>query len=61
LLKRIGSGAGRRVEATDPAWIAARAAERAPLYAEIADLTVDVDERSPDEIANLILADLSAG
>ena len=60
LLAHIGSGTGRRTEATDPAWITARALERAPLYADVASLTVDVDERSPDEIADLILARLSA-
>jgi shikimate kinase len=61
LLAHIGSGAGRRTEATDPAWIAARATERAPLYAQVASQVVDVDDRSPDEIAESILAGLSAG
>jgi shikimate kinase len=60
LSAHIGKGAGRRVEATDPAWVAARAAERAPLYSEVASLIVDVDDRSPDEVADLILAGLSA-
>jgi shikimate kinase len=59
LIARIGSGAGRRSEATDPAWIAARAAEREPLYEEVASLAVDVDDRSPEEAAELILAGLS--
>ena len=61
LLAHIGSGAGRRSEATDPAWIAARATERAPLYAEVASQVVDVDDRSPDEVADAILAGMSAG
>jgi shikimate kinase len=61
LLAHIGDGRGRRAEATDPAWLAARAAERAPLYAEVASQVVDVDDRSPDEVAELILAGLSAG
>jgi shikimate kinase len=60
LVQRVGSGTGRRVEATDPVWLAARAAERAPLYAEVASLVVDVDDRSPDDVADLILAGLSA-
>jgi shikimate kinase len=60
LSAHIGRGRGRRSEATDPAWVAARAAERAPLYAEVASLIIDVDERSPDQIAGLILAGLSA-
>jgi shikimate kinase len=60
LLAHIGDGRGRRAEATDPAWIAARTAERAPLYAEVASQIVDVDDRSPDEVAELVLAGLSA-
>jgi shikimate kinase len=60
LLAHIGDGAGRRAEATDPAWVAARAKERAPLYAEVASQIIDVDDRSPDEVADLILAGLSA-
>lgn len=60
LLAHIGGGTGRRAEATDPAWIAARAAERAPLYAEVASLIIDVDDRSPDEVADLVLMGLSA-
>lgn len=60
LLAHIGNGRGRRAEATDPVWVAARAAERAPLYAEVASQIIDVDDRSPDEVADLILAGLSA-
>jgi shikimate kinase len=60
LLAHIGDGTGRRAEATDPAWIAAQARERAPLYAEVASQIIDVDDRSPDEVADLVLAGLSA-
>ena len=60
LSARIGTGAGRRPEAADPAWGAARAAERAPLYVEVASRIVDVDDRSSDEVAEQILAGLSA-
>jgi shikimate kinase len=60
LLAHIGDGAGRRAEATDAAWVAARASERAPLYAEVASQIIDVDDRSPDEVAGLILDGLSA-
>jgi len=59
-IAHIGDGTGRRAEATDPAWVVARAAERAPLYAEVASQIIDVDDRSPDEVADLILAGLSA-
>jgi shikimate kinase len=55
LSARIGSGQGRRSDATDPEWIRRRDRERAPLYAAIAEQIVDVDDRSPAEAAELIL------
>lgn len=55
LLVRIGSGVGRRDEATDPAWIRARVREREPLYAAVAAQIVDVDDRSPAATAAAIL------
>jgi shikimate kinase len=55
LLARVGSGAGRRDEATDPAWIRARVREREPLYAAVAAQIVDVDDRSPAATAAAIL------
>jgi shikimate kinase len=61
LLAHVGDGTGRRAEATDAAWVATRAADRAPLYAEVASQVIDVDDRSPDEVADVILAGLSAG
>jgi shikimate kinase len=56
LRARIGSGAGRRDDATDLAWLAARAAERAAAYAGIADQVVDVDELSVEAITDAIIA-----
>jgi shikimate kinase len=53
---RIGSGAGRRDDALDPAWLAARAAEREPRYLAIADQVIDVENRRPRLIAREILA-----
>jgi shikimate kinase len=58
LLARIGSGAGRRDEATDPAWIRARLREREPLYAAVAAQIIDVDGLEPAAIVDLILANL---
>jgi shikimate kinase len=58
LLKRIGSGAGRRAEATDPDWIRKRTAEREPLYAAVAGLIIDVDVLEPAAIAAQILEGL---
>ena len=56
LRMRIGSGSGRREEATDPDWLANRAHARETLYASVADLIIDVDERSPSDIAGAIEA-----
>jgi shikimate kinase len=55
LLARIGGGAGRRDDATDPAWIKATLREREPRYAAVASQIVDVDDASPDEIAKTII------
>ena len=38
--------------------LAALLAERGPLYTEVARLTVDTDERTPDEVADAILTGL---
>lgn len=56
LIARIGGGAGRRQEATDPAWIRRRVAERALLYADVASQVVDVDDAEPRAVARTILA-----
>ncbi|MET0772520.1 MAG: shikimate kinase [Candidatus Limnocylindrales bacterium] len=58
LQTRIGGGEGRRVEATDLDWITRRAAGRAPAYAALADLVIDVDARTPHEIADAISTSL---
>ncbi len=58
LQARIGGGEGRRVEATDLAWITRRATERAEAYAALADLVIDVDDRTADEVADAIRASL---
>ena len=41
---RIGSGRGRRDEATDLEWLRARFIERDAIYREIATFTIDTDE-----------------
>lgn len=56
LLLRIGPGIGRRREAVDGAWLADRARARESLYGEVADLVIDVDERSVADVAAMILA-----
>jgi shikimate kinase len=64
LRARIGRGTDRRPEAIDPAWMAARAAEREPLFEAVADQVIDVDAVRPEEVASAILdaiAERSAG
>jgi shikimate kinase len=56
LRARIGGGQGRRIEATDLAWITRRATDRAAAYTALADLIVDVDRRTPGEVADVISA-----
>jgi len=62
LAARVGDGAGRPLLDGDPA-AALRAldAVRRPLYAEVADETIDVDDLSPGEVAARIIEGDSAG
>ena len=55
LRARIGSGAGRRKEATDLDWLRQQAAAREALYAGVADLVIDVDDLTPEAVADDIL------
>lgn len=60
LVRRVGSGEGRPLLDGDVAAAVARLdAERRPLYAEVADVTVDVDQLSADEVAERIEAELA--
>jgi len=60
LARRLGAGTGRPLLAGDVAAAVARLdAERRPLYAEVADVTVDVDDLSIDEVADRIDAELA--
>jgi shikimate kinase len=57
LARRVGSGAGRPLLGDDPLGSLSRLyRERAPLYQNLADLTVDVDEATPEEAAERVLA-----
>jgi len=56
LRARIGSGQGRRAEATDLDWLRQRAAEREPAYRALADTVIDVDDLTPDAVAGAIMA-----
>ena len=56
LRSRIGTGAGRRADARDLAWIRARVGERAPRYAAAADQVVDIENHRPAALAREILA-----
>ena len=56
LRARIGSGAGRREEATDTTWLVRQAETRESLYAAIADLVIDVDDLPPERVAGRIIS-----
>jgi shikimate kinase len=56
LASRVGDGAGRPLLDDDPgAALIALDAVRRPLYAEVADETIDVDDLSPAEVEALII------
>ena len=56
LAARVGAGEGRPLLGDDPAGaIEALDAVRRPLYDEVADLVVDVDGLTPDEVATTVL------
>jgi shikimate kinase len=56
LARRVGDGAGRPLLGDDPAEAMVRLNEvRAPLYAEVADLVIDVDDLPPKAVAALIV------
>jgi shikimate kinase/3-dehydroquinate synthase len=60
LARRVGSGEGRPWLQPSPEVALRRLYEgRAPLYAEVASLVVDVDEATPDRTAELIAAALA--
>ena len=57
LAERVGAGIGRPLLGDDPAEAMTRLAEeRAPYYAELADDVIDVDDLSPDEVADRVIA-----
>jgi shikimate kinase len=61
LAERVGDGGGRPLLAGDAAAALARlSAERAPLYAEVADVTVDVDGVRAGEVADSVLKAVAA-
>ena len=61
LSRRVGDGAGRPLLAGDPRGALARLdRERRPLYAEVADLVIDVDGLGVERVADLVLEALDA-
>jgi len=57
LAARVGDGAGRPLVRDDPAAVLAELdAVRRPLYGEVADVVVDVDDLDPSTVADRILA-----
>ena len=63
LAHRVGGGEGRPLLAgagtTVEEQLGRLAAERAPLYEEVANVVVDVDDLSPEEVAELVLAEVT--
>ncbi len=61
LAARVGDGAGRPLLGDEPAAAMERlSAVRAPFYAEVADLVIDVDELDSTEVTERILAAVGA-
>lgn len=60
LLRRTGAGRGRRPEAVSEDWITRTAAERAPMFEDVADLVIDVDRLEPNQVVQRILAAVPA-
>jgi shikimate kinase len=57
LADRVGEGVGRPLLEGDTGVAMARlSAERAPRYAEVADAVIDVDDLTPDQVADRVLA-----
>jgi shikimate kinase len=57
LAARVGTGVGRPLLDDDPAGVLARLnEERAALYAQVADVVIDVDDLAPDDVAAQVLA-----
>ena len=57
--ERVGTGEGRPLLAGDPAATLARLyPERRPFYEELADMVVDVDEATPEQVVEKIVAAL---
>jgi shikimate kinase len=58
LAARVGDGAGRPLLGDDPASALVELDRvRRPIYAELADLVVDVDDLTPEEVADRVLVD----
>jgi shikimate kinase len=60
LRERIGSGAGRRDDATNLAWLTARAVEREPAYRAVADQVIDVGVVPVEETVDRIVQAVGA-
>jgi shikimate kinase len=57
LAVRVGDGVGRPLLGDDPAAAMQHLLDqRAPYYAEVADAVIDVDDLSPDEVAERVLS-----
>jgi shikimate kinase len=55
---RVGSGTGRRDDATSLEWIRSVAAQRTPAFEQAADFVVDVDRLRPRQVVEDIVQGL---
>jgi len=55
LRMRVGTGRGRREDATDIEWIRSVVAERTPAFEEAADIVIDVDRLRPRHVVEEIV------
>jgi hypothetical protein len=55
---RVGSGRGRREDATDIEWIRSVVAERTPAFEDAADIVIDVDRLRPRHVVDEIVRQL---
>jgi shikimate kinase len=59
LLARVGAGVSRRADATSATWTRSALARREPALASVADIVLDVDERTIDDCAGALVAMIS--
>jgi shikimate kinase len=60
LRARIGDGADRRADAVSEPWLAETAARRAGTFAAVADVVLDVDDTTVEDVVASVVAEIQA-